>query len=138
MTRRKKVVFVCEHGAAKSVIAREHFVRLARARGLRVDAIARGTDPDPEIPESVLRGLREDGFDVMQSAPRGLVTGDLQSAMLIVSFDADVSSIVGDEIRREKWDGLPSVKADYSSGKVPIIDLVEQLVDRLDNVSAAP
>ena len=74
----------------------------------------------------------------MQSAPRGLVTGDLQSAMLIVSFDADVSSIVGDEIRREKWDGLPSVKADYSSGKVPIIDLVEQLVDRLDNVSAAP
>ena len=74
----------------------------------------------------------------MQSAPRGLVTGDLQSAMLIVSFDADVSSIVGDEIRREKWDGLPSVTADYSSGKVPIIDLVEQLVDRLDNVSAAP
>ena len=74
----------------------------------------------------------------MQSAPRGLVTGDLQSAMLIVSFDADVSSIVGDEIRREKRDGLPSVKADYSSGKVPIIDLVEQLVDRLDNVSAAP
>ena len=136
MTWRKKVVFVCEHGAAKSVIAREHFVRLARARGLRVDA--RGTDPDPEIPESVLRGLREDGFDVMQSAPRGLVTGDLQSAMLIVSFDADVSSIVGDEIRREQWDGRPSVKADYSSGKVPIIDLVEQLVDRLDNVSAAP
>ena len=33
------VVFVCEHGAAKSVVAAAHFNRMARERGLAVRAI---------------------------------------------------------------------------------------------------
>ena len=128
----QKVVFVCEHGAVKSVIARENFLRLAQARGLDIGAIARGTEPDPEIPESVLRGLTDDGFDVAQSTPQPLGADDLQSAMLVVSFDADVSAIVGNSVRNEKWDGLPPAKADYANGKIPIVDLVEMLVERIN------
>lgn len=132
-----KVVFVCEHGAVKSVIAREHFLRLARARGHDIDAVARGTDPDPEIPASVLDGLGEDGFDVAQAPPRRFGKDDLDATLLVVSFDADVSPIVGDSMRHEEWNGLPPAKTDYANGKIPILALVEKLVDRLDNLTVA-
>src|SRR5262252_2600344 len=45
---RPRVLFVCLHGAAKSVIAAAHFRRLAAAQGLAMDAVAAGTEPDVE------------------------------------------------------------------------------------------
>src|SRR5919198_3447437 len=42
-----RVLFVCVHGAAKSVIAAAHFRKLAAARGISIDAVAAGTEPDP-------------------------------------------------------------------------------------------
>jgi hypothetical protein len=43
------VVFVCEHGSAKSVIAAVEFKRMAKENGLDVNVLTRGTNPDPEI-----------------------------------------------------------------------------------------
>lgn len=43
------VLFVCEHGSAKSVVAAAHFNRLAEQRGLPFHAISRGTAPDEEM-----------------------------------------------------------------------------------------
>jgi protein-tyrosine-phosphatase len=42
----KTIIFVCEHGAAKSVIAAAYFNRFAEQRGLNLRAAARGTNPD--------------------------------------------------------------------------------------------
>jgi chromate transporter len=39
------VVFVCEHGSAKSLVAASFFERLAKERGMPVRAISRGTFP---------------------------------------------------------------------------------------------
>ena len=55
------VVFVCEHGAAKSVIAAAYFNKLAGETGLRVRAIARGTNPDPQLSPITIAGLHADG-----------------------------------------------------------------------------
>ena len=44
-TRDKAVVFVCEHGAAKSVVATAYFNTLAAERGLPFRATFRGTAP---------------------------------------------------------------------------------------------
>lgn len=44
------IVFVCEHGSAKSVIAASEFERMAKKEGLAVNILARGTNPDAEIP----------------------------------------------------------------------------------------
>lgn len=38
------VVFVCEHGTAKSLIAREWFNRLAAQRGIAARAVSRGVN----------------------------------------------------------------------------------------------
>ena len=43
------IVFVCEHGAAKSVVAAAQFNRLAEERHLPYRGIARGTEPQEDI-----------------------------------------------------------------------------------------
>ena len=45
----RTVVFVCLHGAAKSLIAATLFQRLADERGLAVRSTFAGTEPDPAI-----------------------------------------------------------------------------------------
>jgi protein-tyrosine-phosphatase len=40
------IVFVCEHAAAKSIIAATCFNKLAEQTNLDMRAIARGTNPD--------------------------------------------------------------------------------------------
>lgn len=65
-----RVVFVCEHGAAKSVVAAALFNRMAAERGLAAQAVARGTEPDTVIPAHVRDGLRADGADIGDARPR--------------------------------------------------------------------
>ena len=65
-----RVVFACLHGSAKSVIAAEQCQRLARERGLVVEAMATGVEPDAEISLPVIRGLLAEGIDVRGRRPR--------------------------------------------------------------------
>ena len=127
----RKLVFVCEHGTVKSVVAVEHFNRLARARGLNIEAISRGTRPDSTVPGPVNQGLAGDGFDVSRFRARPLTADDLTSAVLVVTLDADVNAIVGTTVRTDHWDGLPSVLSNYANGRAAIVTRVERLVDSL-------
>ena len=53
----EKVLFVCLHGAAKSVLAAADFERMAKVRGLPISAESAGTEPDAEIAPPVLAAL---------------------------------------------------------------------------------
>ena len=66
----KTVLFVCLHGAAKSVLAAADFERLARERGLDARAASAGTEPDPEIAPRVLAELRAEGVDLRGRRPQ--------------------------------------------------------------------
>jgi arsenate reductase (thioredoxin) len=46
----RNIVFVCLHGAAKSVIAAAYVQRLAESRGWNIRATSVGIDPEPEVP----------------------------------------------------------------------------------------
>ena len=74
------VLFVCEHGSAKSVVAAAHFNRLAAAEGVAARAISRGTDPDAELAPAARSGLERDGLPTSEIVPRALEQGDLDSA----------------------------------------------------------
>jgi protein-tyrosine-phosphatase len=50
-----RVLFVCLHGSAKSLIALEHFRHLAQQRGVDVQADWAGIEPDAEIPPRLSR-----------------------------------------------------------------------------------
>lgn len=60
---RQKVLFVCLHGAAKSVLASADFERMAKERGRPLAAESAGTEPDPEIAPPVLAALEAEGVD---------------------------------------------------------------------------
>ena len=64
------ILFVCEHGAAKSIIAAAEFNRLAEQNGLPHRAISRGTNPDPAFAPGVVAGLNKDGFRVPAGKPQ--------------------------------------------------------------------
>ena len=87
-----RVLFVCLHGAAKSVVAAAHFRALAKAQGLELAAVAAGTEPDPELTPAAVKGLAGDGLIPVPARPRPVTLHDLRTATRIVSFGCDVTS----------------------------------------------
>jgi arsenate reductase len=132
-----RVVFVCEHGSVKSLIAMDYFNRRAQERGLAYRAVARGTAPETTVPSSVREGLRGDGFVVSGFVPRLFTASDVHEASLVVSFDQDVAKIVGGRARHLRWDNLPGVLADYGRGRDEIVRHVDELIEDLAR-SASP
>src|SRR5215831_8723013 len=84
------IVFVCEHGAAKSVIAAAYFNRLAVEKGLPYRAVSRGTKPDDAVAPGVRNGLAADGLDVTGWRPKAVTDDDVRQAGRVVSLATDL------------------------------------------------
>ncbi len=123
-----RVVFVCLHGAAKSVVAAAHFRRLAASRGLGIGAVAAGTEPDAELAAGAVKGLAAEGLTASPTRPRPVTLYDLDSARHIVSFGCDLPS--GAAARVEQWD-VPAVGEGYAAARDQIVARVERLVEVL-------
>src|SRR4051812_3033761 len=98
-----KIVFVCEHGSAKSVIAAKELEKMARERGISIQTISRGTTPDAEVSATVRSGLKSDGIEVGTMTPVRLKAEDLQGAAKVISFGPDVSVVGGNKAGVEDW-----------------------------------
>jgi protein-tyrosine-phosphatase len=125
------VVFICEHGAAKSVIAREYFNKLAAERGLAVRAIARGADPqaDPSVP--TVRGLQADGLLPPLAAPRPVTALELRSSARIVAFDCEQPTMKALKAMDTCWNDVPIVSDDYARARDAIRDHVAAMIDQM-------
>jgi protein-tyrosine-phosphatase len=113
----RKVVFVCEHGAAKSVIAAEEFKRMAREKGLVFDVLSRGTAPDAEIAPGVRQGLHADGMDVGGQKPAKVSAKDLAGAVRVVSFGPDLSAMMPEGAKVSDWSATPPPSKDYRAAR---------------------
>jgi len=82
----KTILFICEHGSAKSIVAAAHFNRIAESNGIHIEAISRGTNPDEVVPDKINRLLEGDGFPAHNSKPVRLTPADLNKADYVVSF----------------------------------------------------
>jgi protein-tyrosine-phosphatase len=120
-----RVLFVCLHGAAKSVIGAAHFRRLAAARGLAVGAVAAGTEPDAELAPGAVKGLAGDGLRPPAGRPRPVTLYDLESATRVVSFGCDITPRRGQRV--DQWD-VPAVSDGYERARDGIVAHVERLV----------
>jgi arsenate reductase len=124
-----KLVFVCEHGSAKSVIAAAHCRRLAKERGLDIQVVSRGTAPEPAVPAGVRNGLKADGIDVGEFKPTGVSTADLKDATKVISFGPDLSAFTQGSV--EDWSATPAVSDDYDAARSYIVKRLETLLDQL-------
>jgi protein-tyrosine-phosphatase len=123
-----RVLFVCLHGAAKSVVAAAHFRRLAAACGLAMTAVAAGIEPEPELTPGAVKGLTADGLTAAPARPRPITLHDLDTAARVVSFGCAVVPARGQQV--DQWD-VPAVSEGYETARRRIVDQVERLVAEL-------
>jgi len=121
-----RVLFVCLHGAAKSVVGAAHFRRLAAARGLAVEAVAAGTAPDAELAPGAVKGLAAEGLPVTPRRPRPVTLHDLNVATRVVSFGCELPARAGQPV--ERWDDVPAISDGYEAARDRIVARVERLV----------
>ena len=91
--RPPQVLFLCPHGAAKSVLASTYFKAMAAERGLRVRVDFAGTEPDPQIAPKVREHLQRQGLEVTSAAPREVTAADIDAADLVISLGCDLSRV---------------------------------------------
>lgn len=121
------VVFVCEHGAAKSILAAAHFNQIAARAGLNLRAVARGTNPDSELSPQTLQGLFEDGVPPTESVPQKLTVTDLRAAERVVSF-CDFPAEYSQGIMIEHWEDVPPVSESYATARDVILKHIHQML----------
>ncbi|MGC4054214.1 MAG: DUF1259 domain-containing protein [Paludibaculum sp.] len=129
----REIVFVCEHGAAKSVIAAAELNRIARLKGLALHAVYRATSPSETIAPAVSRILARDGIN-MHDRP-SVVTGlDVERASTVVTMGASLPPGVKPADLRE-WNDVPSVSDNLEAAWADIRRRVEGLVEDIGKSS---
>ena len=128
MSQSPIIVFVCEHGAAKSVIAAAYFNKLAGENDLNLRAIARGTNPDVELSPKTLAGLQADGLTPGESAPQMLSQTEVGSAQRVVAF-CELPEAYQHIAVIDQWEDIPPVSEDYEKARDAIVERINKLID---------
>jgi arsenate reductase len=126
-----KVLFMCPHGAAKSVLASAYFRQLAKERGLNVLVTSAGTKPEAATAPAVATHLTRQGLLTPTNAPRKVAAEDLAQADLVVSLGCDLSGLPKPKGTLRIWDDIPSPSANFAAAddaiRVRVIALVDEL-----------
>jgi len=127
MPQNPVIIFVCEHGAAKSVVAAAYFNKFALETGLEFRATARGINPDEELSPKAIAGLLADNLTLTETTPQKLSLADVQSTQRIITF-CELSAEYQSKVRVEQWDGVPPVSEDYQKARDEIVERINQLL----------
>src|SRR5262245_58589079 len=120
------VLFVCQHGSAKSVVAAHHLRALAASRGVAVECLSAGLDPDDAVPPHVVAGLSSDGLDFDGTKPRLLSRALVDRATHVVSFACGVNSP-----KHIEWNDIPAVSDGYAAARDAIVARLQPLLDAI-------
>lgn len=124
------ILFICPHGAAKSVMASALFQKMARARGLDVRVDAAGTEPEPELSKGVVARLRQGKVPLVVTKPRAATAGDMATAGIVISMGSDLSKLPAPRGQLRNWQ-VPDFSANFDAAEQSIRDYVTKLVDEL-------
>jgi arsenate reductase (thioredoxin) len=124
------VVFVCEHGAAKSVIATAYFNKIAAERGLRARATYRGVNPQADLSVNAINGLKDDGLRVEEHKPVSITQSDVDTATVIFAIGCTLPSNAQASGKASNWGDVPDDRG-YGPTRDAIRRHVEELVDQL-------
>ena len=122
-----QIVFVCEHGAALSVVSAAYFNKLAQEQHLSLHAIARGTTPQKDIAVSARAGLKADEVPFELKRPLALSRKDAAHALRIVAFTpipAEYSKLAP----VETWGDVPPTGENYPIARDAILKHLRGLI----------
>lgn len=132
-SRSHQVLFVCEHGNVKSLMAASYFNELAQARGLPFRAVSRGSAPDSDtVPDFVKKPLMAEGFDVSAFRPQRVTPDDIAASDRVIgistALQAETTSAAA---KLEEWNDVPAASTDYARSRDSIRAHVADLLERL-------
>ena len=125
----KTVVFVCEHGAARSVIAAAWFNKLAAERHMPYVAIARGVAPQDALSTATVAGLKKEGIYFPNEKPRALTDVEAAEAVRVVAFCRLPHSVK--PVRLESFE-VPAPSDGYDKSRDAILIHVRKLIHDLE------
>jgi len=126
-----RVLFICPHGAAKSVLASSYFRQMAKDRGLNVHVDFAGTEPDPQLSPKAVERLNARGYMPPSGSPRKVTREELASADLVISIGCEVDGLAPEPAKVRHWDDVPSPSDDFDRADDVILERVTQLVAEL-------
>jgi protein-tyrosine-phosphatase len=125
------IVFVCEHGSSKSLVAAALFNRMAEQRGLSPRAISRAVSSrsaDSQVPARLIQNMSGDGFHVETFQPQALTASEAAGAARVVVINYDDNVDAAANVPVERWDGVPPVGTDYENAKKSMAAPIETLL----------
>ena len=122
------IVFVCEHGGARSAIASVYFNKMAKEQNLQYRSIFRGITPDSTISQATRRGLDADGFETAALSPVALTSNDIGPSTLLISLDCKPPTSYH---TTKEWSGIPAISTDYAVARDEIVKHLNQLIGEL-------
>lgn len=132
--KKTTVVFVCEHGGARSTIASAYFNKMASENHLSYCSVFRALTPDSTISKETKNGLIKDGFETTSLVPIALTPKDIDVNAMLISLDCTVpSSFHADK----SWSGIPPISNDYRTARDVIVKMLQELITELKNQKSA-
>ena len=122
------IVFVCEHGGARSAIASVYFNKMAKEQNLQYRSIFRGITPDSTISQATRKGLDADGFETAALSPVALTSNDIGPSTLLISLDCKPPTSYH---TTKEWSGIPAISTDYAVARDEIVKHLNQLIGEL-------
>jgi protein-tyrosine-phosphatase len=125
------IVFVCEHGVAKSVLAAALFNDMATKRGLPFRAEHRAADtPQREPSVSTNKGLAADGLPIPEGVPLQLSAQDIREASRVITLGIS-RPVAGTEGKSQDWADVPTIGDGYAAARDATQRHVTELIDEL-------
>jgi protein-tyrosine-phosphatase len=125
------ILFMCPHGAAKSVLASAYFQRLAKERGLNVRVESAGTQPDSTVSPVVAAHLKAEGYPIPSTKPRKVAPEEFVSADVVISIGCDLGALPQPRGRLVRWDDVPALSDGFTAADEAIRKRVTELVEEL-------
>ena len=120
-------VFVCEHGAAKSVVAAAWLRRLAADAGVELQAVACGTDPAEDLSGAAVDGLRRDGIVPAEAAPQSISAADIRAAWRVIVLSPEIRPDALPGVPFQTW-AVPAISDGYETARDDIVKRLRALV----------
>jgi len=133
----REVVFVCEHGAALSVVSAAYFNKLTQEQHLRFHAVPRGVTPQENLSQQATAGLKNDGLAPEIQKPLGLSKAEFADADRVVTF-FPIPEKYATKTPVESWNDVAWGPGSYEKSRDAILKHMQELLTRLKAETKTP
>ena len=128
----KRILFLCPHNAAKSVLAAAYFNKRVTYLGVEARAFSAGTEPDDAVSAHVATLLDERGYGRSEHKPRRVKRADFEEADQIISIGCDLRDLPETDKKIARWDDVAPPSRNLEGAWQQVRARVDKLIGELN------